>query len=203
VGLSQVFVKFHEPGRLQATVVSACLHCSREGNAIPERRGKPGDEFVLRTQRCCAHPRVKLYSFKFKFRPDRDESPTSVLWDAPPPPSTLAPSATPGFFGRKPFAAFARKAKRLAHGSCATLTDRAPEALVRPMGFGAGGIVKGSPAAFAMSVEWRCGGGTGGKMEHGGLTASLQSVGATGAVGCQAAHAINRALQTQGVFLLQ
>ncbi|KAJ1456474.1 hypothetical protein M885DRAFT_517216 [Pelagophyceae sp. CCMP2097] len=64
------------------------------------------------------------------------------------------------------------------------------------MGFGAGGIVKGSPAAYLMSVEWLYGGGVGRKMKDSGLTASLQSVGATGRVCSQAAHVINRALQS-------
>ena len=66
--------------------------------------------------------------------------------------------------------------------SCAELHVRAP-AIVHNMGYQARGIVKGSMGAQGMSLEARASGGGVPKMTQGGISSSLQSIGASGGEG--------------------
>ena len=63
--------------------------------------------------------------------------------------------------------------------SCADLRAQAPQ-IAHYMGYHTGGIVKGSMAAHGMSLEAHANGGKVPKMKHGGVSTSLQCIGAPG-----------------------
>ncbi|CAE7947248.1 ESS2, partial [Symbiodinium sp. KB8] len=78
--------------------------------------------------------------------------------------------------------------------SCRDLLSRGPE-LAEHLGYQFVGIKKGSHAALGQSLEARAHGGGVPSMMRGGVTASLQSIGASGIIKPEAKHAIAAALQ--------
>lgn len=85
----------------------------------------------------------------------------------------------------------------LTHISCDRLASRGVD-LANHLGYEAGGIDKGSQAARAMSTEAKMCGGLLNSMELGGICASLQSIGAFGAIKPKACENIRRVLQELG-----
>ncbi len=81
--------------------------------------------------------------------------------------------------------------------SCRELQAAAPR-LAHQAGWESGGILKSSIAAQAMSMEARAHGGGVPKMCNGGVSASLQSIGATGYVKPTAAKSLGIALGRYG-----
>jgi len=83
--------------------------------------------------------------------------------------------------------------------SCQQLLSRGPE-LARHLGYSSEGIEKDSWAARGMSVEARSHGGGVPSMQYGGVTASLQSIGATGMIKPEAKRAIAAVLRQAGIL---
>ena len=83
--------------------------------------------------------------------------------------------------------------------SCLQLMSRAPE-IAHHLGYAPGGIQKGSRASMGMSREARAFGGGVPSMELGGVTASLQSIGASGTIKPEAKRAIAAALRKVGIL---
>ena len=83
--------------------------------------------------------------------------------------------------------------------SCRDLISRGPE-IAQHLGYDSGGIRKGSTAASGHSMEaCACGGGVA-PMRRGGVTASLQSIGATGQIKPEAKLALTEALRRAGLI---
>lgn len=83
--------------------------------------------------------------------------------------------------------------------SCSQLQSRGVD-LARHLGYSAGGIQKGSQAARAMSREAKQNGGTIPSVKEGGVSASLQSVGALGSVIPKPMENIRRTMQRNGLL---
>ena len=81
---------------------------------------------------------------------------------------------------------------------CSTLRANAPE-IAHQLGYSAGGISKGSFAAQGMSMEAKAHGGGVPSMTNGGISASLQSVGAVGFIKPEAEESISAALGRAGM----
>ena len=71
--------------------------------------------------------------------------------------------------------------------------------LAQGMGYTSSGIQKGWYAARGMSLEAKFYGGGVPKMAHGGITASLQSIGATGHIKPAAYNSLSHALEASGM----
>ena len=82
--------------------------------------------------------------------------------------------------------------------SCHELRSRGAE-FSNYLGFGSGGVTKHSIAAQAMSREAKMHGGGVPKMRDGGVTASLQRIGATGYIKQEAAATISNAMRSVGL----
>jgi hypothetical protein len=86
----------------------------------------------------------------------------------------------------------------VAHLSCSQLRERAPT-ICNELGYGSTGISKGTLASYAMSLEAKANGGGVLPMKYGGITAALQSIGATGRIKDAAAASIHDALVRGGI----
>lgn len=83
-------------------------------------------------------------------------------------------------------------------GTCREMVARGPE-ICNSMGYTTYGIQKSSLAADGMSIEARANGGGVPKMRNGGITASLQSIGAAGYIKPEAAASIHDGLVRGGI----
>ena len=81
--------------------------------------------------------------------------------------------------------------------SCSQLRQYA-SVYANNLGYSTSGIGKGSFAAQAMSYEARASGGGVRSMREGGISASLQSIGATGRIKSEAESALCQAFNTLG-----
>ena len=86
----------------------------------------------------------------------------------------------------------------VAHLSCSQLRERAPS-ICNELGYSSTGISKGSLASSAMSLEARANGGGVLPMKYGGITAALQSIGASGKIKNVAAVSIHDGLVRGGI----
>lgn len=81
---------------------------------------------------------------------------------------------------------------------CSTLRANAPE-IADQLGYTGGGIQKGSFAAMGMSREAKAHGGGVSSMVNGGISASLQSIGAVGFIKPEAEESLSAALSRAGM----
>ena len=87
----------------------------------------------------------------------------------------------------------------LAHVSCEQLRSRGVD-LANFLGYRASGIVKGSQAARLMSQEAKCSGGRVRSIRQGGISASLQSIGATEVIKPEVSRIIAHELRQGGLL---
>lgn len=181
IGLSRIRFKFKKHGLIELAVSATCMSC-HYGGERPEIlivQGSPGELCEVNSKKCCRNPKIKLSSATVTFTLTSTPTEASKA-------NTIAASIN------RPFSSHL-----LNHGrrECSYLTTHA-EIITRSSGFKPEGILKGSIAAWAMSMEARLHNERGvPKMIDGGLTASLQSIGALGHIKPEAFISLKTALE--------
>lgn len=184
VGVTRVAVRFKQEGTFKLSIEAACMSCyeTSSSETIPELIAAPTDScegcYEYFSCSCCPLPLIQLSNLTVSFAPTKKTTCTSGFMT----------SAA----GIRPFSTYLSQFERT---DCRELIANAAS-IVRPLGFQCGGIQKGSAAASAMSAEARMFGGCVPKMQHGGITAALQSIGSTGLVNAVAQNVIQNALNS-------